>query len=436
MIPLVSHRRQLAIWCALAGLGVLPMAGVLPLEWWWTVLLAFAVVSVLDGVGAFFLSVPTISRRVRSAYALGVEETVALQVENRSRLRVELWLFDRVPATTTPEGLPIHCRLASGKGAELNYFVFPTARGQVIFEGVDTRMRSVLGLWWRQFSVPNRDEVRVYPNFRAVARYALLATHNRTSLLGIRRRQRRGVGTEFQELRDYQPGDGLRNIDWRATSRVRRLVARDYRDERDQQIVFLVDSGRRMHSRDGVASHLDHALNAVLLLGHVALAQGDSVGLMTFGGQERWLAPAKGQTHLNTMLNTLFDLQTDPVPADVESAIERVLRRVRKRTFIVVVTNLRDETDDSLGSSLRFASRRHLVLLASLREIALHQALDAPIDNFDDALRYASTQHFVHERTRAHTRLAMAGVLHLDVAPQQLAVQLVNQYLEVKASGR
>ncbi|MEO1171921.1 MAG: DUF58 domain-containing protein [Myxococcota bacterium] len=435
-MPFVVHRTQLVAWCLLAMLGLMPSLGVVPIDWWWGAVGLLAVLALGDGIAAVFTAVPQITRSVRSAYALGVEESVTLKVENRSKRSLELMLFDRVPETITAEGLPQRCRVQPNQGATLSYFVFPTSRGAMVFDGVDVRMRSPVGLWWRQSRVRTVDEIRVYPNFRAVARYALMATHNRTSLLGIRRRQHRGIGTEFQELRDFQPGDGLRQIDWRATSRVRRLIARDYRDERDQQMVFLVDSGRRMHSRDGVASHLDHALNAVLLLGHVGLAQGDAVGLMSFGGEERWLAPAKGQTHLNTMLNTVFDLQTDPVPADVESAVERVLRRIRKRTFIVVVTNLRDESDESLGRSLRFASRRHLVLLASLREIALQQTLEAPIRGFEDALRYASTQHFVRERARAHAALAMAGVLHLDVAPQQLAVELVNQYLAVKASGR
>ncbi|MEM6732598.1 MAG: DUF58 domain-containing protein, partial [Myxococcota bacterium] len=253
---------------------------------------------------------------------------------------------------------------------------------------------------------------------------------------GIKKRQRRGAGTEFQELRDYQPGDPLRQIDWRATSRVRRVIARDYQDERDQQILFLVDAGRRMHSRDGTLSHLDHALNAVLLLGHVALSQGDAVGLMSFGSEDRWLAPSKGQQHLNAMLNAVFDLQTDPVPGDVEGAVRRVLAKLRKRTLLIVVTNLRDETDHELLSGLSFAGRKHLVLLTSLRELALKHALDAPIHGFDDALRYAATQHYLRDRSLAHARLTMAGVLHLDVAPQELAVGLVNQYLAVKASGR
>ncbi|MEL6544113.1 MAG: hypothetical protein AAFQ82_05775 [Myxococcota bacterium] len=157
---------------------------------------------------------------------------------------------------------------------------------------------------------------------------------------------------------------------------------------------------------------------------------------MSFGSEERWLGPAKGQQHLNAMLNTVYDLQTDPIPADVEGAVRKALNKLRKRTLLVVVTNLRDETDEELISGLSFAGRRHLVLLTSLREVALREAVQRPIDSFGSALRYSATQHYLRHRSLAHARLSMAGVLHLDVAPTELAVQLVNQYLSVKASGR
>ncbi len=435
-MPLVVARAQLVAWLTIAILGVLPMVGLVDITVWWGVFGALTVVAIVDALIAVMRAQPEAKRDLPHSLSLGVEHEAALVLENRRRTPLVFDVFDRVPDTIRYFDLPKRVRLPGGEGARITYRLEPTERGTFVFDGIDTRVSSPLRLWWRQSRIRLEDHVRVYPNFRAVARYALLATENRLSLLGIKKRQRRGVGTEFQELRDYQPGDPLRAVDWRATSRVRRVIARDYQDERDQQLLFLVDAGRRMHSRDGTLSHLDHALNAVLLLGHVALSQGDSVGLMSFGSEERWLSPAKGQQHLNALLNTVFDLQTDPIPGDVEGAVRRVLGKLRKRTLLVVVTNLRDETDEELVAGLSFAGRRHLVLLTSLREIALREASDAPIHDFDDALRYAATQHYLRHRSVAHARLAMAGVLHVDVAPNELAVQLVNQYLAVKASGR
>jgi uncharacterized protein (DUF58 family) len=170
----------------------------------------------------------------------------------------------------------------------------------------------------------------VYPNVRAVSRYELLAAANRAGELGIRRRRQRGEGLEFHQLREYRQGDSLRQIDWKATARLRRAVSREYEEERDQQIVFLLDCGRKMHARDGALSHFDHALDALLLLAHVALRQGDAVGLLTFGGAQRWMARRKGAAQLDRVMNSVYDRDTtraSDYPAGAQTGPPRQRRR-------------------------------------------------------------------------------------------------------------
>jgi len=275
----------------------------------------------------------------------------------------------------------------------------------------------------------------VYPNFRHVVRYSLLATENRTSQLGIRRRPRRGEGLEFHQLREYRDGDSMRQIDWKVTARVRKTISREYQDERDQQIVFLLDCGRKMRARDDELSHFDHALNSVLLLAHVALRQGDAVGLLSFSGERRWLAPRKGAHHLNPIMNAVYDLDASTRASDYLGAAQDLLQHVRKRALVVVVTNLRDEDHQELAMATRLLRRSHLVLVASLRERVLADTLAAPVHDLDDALRTASTHRYLESRQRAHDLLRGDGALALDCEPQQLGVALVNGYLDVKSRG-
>ena len=138
-------------------------------------------------------------------------------------------------------------------------------------------MFSVLGLWKKNIIQPLKSEVRNYPNFSSVMKYSLLATDQRLNQMGILKKRRRGEGLNFHQLREYRDGDSLRQIDWNATARTHKLISRDYQEERDQQIIFLVDCGRRMLAHDDQLSHFDHTLNAILLLSHVALRQGDAV---------------------------------------------------------------------------------------------------------------------------------------------------------------
>jgi uncharacterized protein (DUF58 family) len=279
------------------------------------------------------------------------------------------------------------------------------------------------------------ETVRVLPDFQAVAGYALLAVEDRLGQMGVRLQPRRGEGLEFHQLRDYRRGDALRQIDWKATSRRRKLISRDYQEERNQQVVFVIDCGRRMRARDGELSHFDHVLNAVLLVAYAALRQGDAVGLLTFAGAERWMPPRKGPAALPEVMRHLYDLEATHRPPDVEEAARRLTAVQRRRALVVLVTNLRDEDDPEMAPALALLRPRHLVLLASLRETVLDDTLAEPPEDFRGALLTAAVHHYLAARDAARERLRAHGVLGLDVVPSQLPLALLNRYLEIKRSG-
>src|SRR4030095_9059656 len=161
---------------------------------------------------------------------------------------------------------------------------------------------------------------------------------------------RRGTGLASPQLRDYHEGDTLRQVDWKATSRRGRLIAREYEDERDQQIVFLLACGRRLIARAAALSHFDEVLNAVLLLAFVALRGGDAAGLMTFAdATQRFVPPRKGRDTINAFLNTLYTAQPTTRPPDYYNAAVELSRRLKRRSLVVVVSNLRDEDEETLA---------------------------------------------------------------------------------------
>jgi uncharacterized protein (DUF58 family) len=277
--------------------------------------------------------------------------------------------------------------------------------------------------------------VKVYPNFAPVKKYAVLAMGHRLQQLGIHHQRRRGEGSEFHQLRDYRTGDSLRQLDWKATARMRRLISRDYQDEQDQQVICLLDCGRRMRALDGRLSQFDHTLTALLLLAYVALREGDAVGLLTFAGPERWIPPRRTRGALDQLVAAVHDLEPGLRATDYLAAAQAVLARVKKRSLVVLLTNLRDEDDETLGPALGLLRRHHRVILASLREPDLDRALEAPIERFDQALRAGAIADYLAQRRQAFARLAPGGILALDVLPRQLPVALVNRYLAEKRSG-
>lgn len=389
----------------------------------------------LDALRLRALGPVDVERRVPPSVAIGAWCPVALELVNRGTHPVSLAVHDHVPSVAGTRGLPRALALGSEQSATLEYGLYPTERGDWDFGPAELVLDSPRRLWRASRRAGSGERVRVYPNFRAVMRYALLARSNRTSQLGIRKRPRRGEGLDFLQLREYREGDTLRQIDWRVTSRLQKLISREYQDERDQQIVFLLDCGRKLHSKDDELSHFDHALDALLLLAHVALRQGDAVGLLTFAGERRWLAPRKSMSHLNALMNAVYDLQTSVRASDYLEAARELSARVKKRALVILVSNLRDEEHEELSLALGLLARRHLVLLASMRERVLEHALSEPVRHLDSALRVAATRHYLQQRRRAHQRLQRAGALALDVEPQQLPVALVNGYLDVKSRG-
>lgn len=375
-------------------------------------------------------------RVVSTSLPLGHESEVALTLHWRGPDAITLRVHDHPPAASEWRALPQDVTIEGGGFATLRYRFRPLARGQHCFGRAEILKRSPTGLWARAIRVGEPTEVHVYPDFRGALGMSLIATANRTGQVGVRKRRRRGEGMEFHQLRDYREDDSLRQIDWKATAKYGRPISRDYQDERDQQVVFLLDCGRRMHSRDGELSHFDHALNALLLVANAALRQGDSVGLISFAGERRWLAPRKGVGNLNLLLNTIYDLETTTRPSDVLAVARDTLRHLRKRSLVILVSNLRDEDSTELEMALRLLRRRHLVLVASLREEALAETLEQDIEHFDEALRNAATHAYLRDRELAHERLRGKGVLWLDAEARELPARLMNRYLEIKRAGQ
>ena len=426
----------------LLWIGVALLAAAIGVSAWgyqaaWAVLAAVAVaIAVLDAIAGARLPVPAVARRVPASLALGVRTEVVLRIANVAARRLRCDVHDHHPVSFEPEGLPRALELAANGWTELRYQVRPVARGETRFDRTELRIFSPLGLWQQKRLSGEEQPVRVYPNFRALARYTLLATDNRLSQIGVLQVRRRGEGTEFHQLREYRQGDPQRAIDWKATARTARLIAREYEEEKDQRVLLVIDCGRRMASKDDELSHFDHTLNAALLVTHVALRQGDAVGMLTMGGVQRYLEPRKSIGAVHAMLNRVYDIEPSLAVPDYNRAALEVMRHARRRALVILLTNLRDEDDENLLPALKLLRTRHLVVLASLREAIIGRALSARVDSFDRAVTHAAAAEYLAMRERLFRRIGAAGVMALDVEPERLPIALVNRYLELKREGR
>ena len=405
-------------------------------QFWQGAGLALAAVAAADAWMSRRQPALRVEREMAGVWPVGSWNNVTLRVHNEGKGTLALDLHDDYPTQWPMQGLPHATSIAPGAFAAVTYRLCPDQRGKATFGAAHLRVTSPLQLWTRLHRVGPDSAIKVFPDFAQLLGHTLSATDRRAPAAGAIRKRRRGEGTDFRQLREYRQGDSMRSIDWKATARRNKPITREYQEERDQQVVFLLDTGRRMHARDDVTTHFDHALNAVLTLGFLAQKQGDAVGLMTFGGETRWLAPAKGRTGLDRLLAGVYDLQPSEMAPDFTQAATALLNRLSKRAFVVIITNLRDEDDKALRAACELMSTKHLVMCASLREKIMDRARSSEVQSFSDALRYSATVHYLQQRRDAIKRLGIRSDRLIDITPEKLSSALVNRYRAIKESGQ
>lgn len=370
-----------------------------------------------------------IRRRAADVMSIGRVNLVTLELRSRARrrLRVRLTvdLFDHAQSPDLPHELV----LAAGERRSVDLRVIPQRRGRYVLGDHWLRYASPLGLWQRQLRLPETQAIRVYPDVHSVRDYELLARRDRAHALGKSSRQIGGEN-EFEALREYNRDDEFRAIDWRATARRSKLIARQYQLERDQSIFFALDAGRLMTAEsDGIAL-FDRALNATLMLAHVASKGGDHVGMMTFAERiHTFLPPAPGRKGSLRLIQALFDLHPELVETDYTAAFRQLAPRLRKRTMVVLFTQVIDQVAAArLLNLCRGLHPRHLPLCVLFRDPEVEALVRSP-----DPYTSAAAAELLGWRDQLIRSLKQAGAHVLDVLPSDLSPAVINRYLEIKA---
>jgi uncharacterized protein (DUF58 family) len=381
------------------------------------------------------------NREIAASLALGKPAPVRLTITRSPRglLLAGVRIFDLYPPSMKCGVFPAALDskpLQRREALIFEYSVLPAERGPWRFPGLEFLFSSPLRFWRLKTAFPHESRGRTYPDFKKLGEAAGTDIRGILEKTGIKNIRKRGQGLEFQSLRDYQEGDSVRAIDWRATSRRQKVIIREYQEEQDQQILFLLDSGYRLHRREGDYFQFDSALGAVLLLSYVALKHGDGVAVGTFGSQERWFPPRKGVRAFPDLMNGLYDLTSAPVPSSPFSILEEALARLNRRTFIILLSNFREEDGESLSWILPRIEKRHLLLLVSLRELEAEALAYRRPASAEEALETAAAFSYLTSRRRLYQKWEHSGLLTLETPAAGLSSALINRYLQVKRSGR
>lgn len=395
---------------------------------------------VLDGLIVLVASVDLllsrgaveVQRKHGEVQAVGRWFDVGLEVVNTGRRALRLRVVDAVPGQST--GLPGRLRLPVGSEGTVAYRLRVDRRGEHGLGPVVVRWRSPLALWERQRCLEHHTVLRVYPNFSQLGGHGLRAREDER-MVPLRTRRRPGGENEFERLRPYVPGDPYRHIDWKATARRREFVTREYGQESNQNIIFLLDSGRMMSARTGSLTAFDHALNAALMMGQEALRAGDRVGLLVFDQQVRaWLPPRSGARSGARLIRATYDLFPTLDEPDYAAAFGWLSQKVRRRSLVVLLTSVVDEVNAELSTALIGAmATRHLPLCVWIRDLDLEEILEQPASGREAVYERCAAAELVGWRERSLKALQRRGALVVDCRPQELTSTLLARYLDIKA---
>jgi uncharacterized protein (DUF58 family) len=444
MSVLLCTRRALGAAAALAGLALLGTR----LPWARDALLAAdAVLALLvwadarraaAAVGAAGEATLAVTREAPPAFSVGRPAEVAYRWRNAGRRAARLRIREIRPELLGGAQPPRRIAIPAGGAVRDVVTVTPVRRGRERAGVLAVDSVGPLGLGVRRTTLALPWDAVVYPPLVPARQRAWIAQAARRREPGLVAARRLGQGRLFESLREWVPGDDLRRIDWKATAKRGKVIARQYEAERRQRVLLVLDTGRLLAEEIAGAARLDHAVRAALELAYAATQHDDDVGVMTFAdGVRHFVAPQRGRAGLKRVLDVLAVVEPVPVEPDYPGAFRYLAVRSRKRALTVLFTDVIDRfASEALVANVASLRPRHLPLAVTLRNPAIDRVAASRPATAPEAFRKAAAEELVRAREEALGHMRRAGVEVVDVGPGRAGEAVVAAYLALKRRGR
>ena len=404
----------------------------------WTLFTGLFIAWLIDGIWGNSAAGLLLERNAPAQIYLDQIHPIEWVIENRGRYPASIQLCDQLPDRTRADRRTINAVIPAYSRKRLEYLLIPSLRGDLEFGDVYFRLQGRLGLAWKLSRQTARQPVRCYPHLANWTAAELATREALVSQAGSHRYLWRGTGTVFESLRDYTPEDDIRWVDWKATARARRPIARNYESERQQQVMILIDASRMMTTYCGNRTKFDTALEAAVLAARAMSDQGDAVGLLVFSDKvDVYLHPRRERSQLGLMMNALYSLQPRLVDPDFETAITLAATRNRRRSLMLLFTDVTViESAQRMTTYIRSLIPRHLPLVVTISdETILRVELHKP-ENVDEFYQVGVANELQLQRDELLETLRFSGSAVLDSPADQLALQTIKTYLDLKRKMR
>ena len=367
----------------------------------------------------------------------GDDNEIAITIENNYNFKSNIQLIDELPFQYQKRDFNIDTVVEKGKSKKIKYTLRPLERGEYHFGNLNLYTNSPIGLVSRRFKFGKDEMVPNYPSFLQLRKYMLMAFTNKLSEYGLKKIRRIGHTMEFEQIKDYVPGDDIRNINWKATAKRNQLMVNQFQDEKSQPVYSVIDKGRVMRMPFEGLSLLDYAINATLVISNIALMKQDKAGMFSFSRDvSNRVVAQRRPSQMNTILETLYNLDTDYAESDFSRLYIDIKRTINQRSLLLLYTNF--ETLDALHRQLGYLqalAKSHLLVVIFFKNTELDKVTTKKADNTFEIFEKTIAEKFIYEKKLIVNELQKHGIYSILTTPQNLTVDTINKYLEIKARG-
>lgn len=379
----------------------------------------------------------TAHRKTPEKFSNGDENPVVIEMESGYSFPVSIKVIDEIPQQFQVRNFEIKRKVPAGTKDSFEYFLRPVERGEYYFGSLNVYVSSPLHLVCRRFIFDNGAMVPTYPSFIQLKKYDLMAFSNKLFQYGLKKIRRIGHTMEFEQIKDYVSGDDLRTINWKATAKKNQLMVNQFQDERSQNVYMVIDKGRVMKMPFNGLSLLDYAINSTLVLSNIILKKQDKAGMFTFSKKvENRVAAERRSSQMQRILETLYNVKTNFFESDFGRLYGDIKKNVNQRSLILLYTNF--ETVDSLKRQLPYLkgiAHNHLLVVVFFENSELDQLINSRVKNVQEVYDQVIAEKLAFEKRLIVNELKKYGIHSVLTKPENLTIESINKYLEIKARG-
>lgn len=365
------------------------------------------------------------------------ENDLPIRVRNLYGFNITADIIEEIPIQFQKRDFKKTLNISAKDETSFIYKLRPVERGEYVFGKLNVYASSGLKLLKRRYTFEKDQMVKVYPSFIQMKKYAFLALDNRLTLHGMKKIRRIGQTMEFEQIKDYVIGDDVRTINWKATAKRASLMVNQFQDEKSQPIYSLIDASRAMKMPFNGLTLLDYAINSTLAFSNIALKKKDKVGMITFAeGIKNHLPASSKKTHLSTILEVLYNIETKFLDSDFGSLYNQIKRKVTQRSLLLLYTNFEhiSAMERQMGY-LKALSRKHILVVIFFKNTELDELISSPAKDIQTVYHKTIAQKSDYDKKVMATTLEKYGIQTILTAPEDLTVNTINKYLEIKARG-